>query len=47
MGVIHQVANGSAALVFFIVLLLASQTFVASQSASINAGEIKPVTLPL
>jgi|tagenome__1003787_1003787.scaffolds.fasta_scaffold17526888_2 hypothetical protein len=47
MGVIHQIANGSAALAFFVVLLLASQTFVASRSAKIDAGQIKSVTLPL
>lgn len=47
MGVIHQIANASAALVFFVVLLLASQTFIGSRSARIEAGQIKAATLPL
>lgn len=34
MGVIHQVANASAALAFFLVLLVSSQTFVASKSGN-------------
>jgi hypothetical protein len=47
MGVIYQIANGSAALAFFVVLLFASQTFVGSRSARIDAGQVKSVTLPL
>lgn len=47
MGVIHQVANASAALAFILVLLLASQVFVASRSGKMDAGIVKSVTLPL
>lgn len=47
MGAIHQIANGSVALAFFVVLLLASQTFIASRSARIDAGPLSSLTLPL
>lgn len=47
MGVTHQVANASAALAFVLVLLLASQVFVASRSGKIEAGNVKSLTLPL
>lgn len=47
MGVIHQVANASAALAFILVLLLASQVFVASRSGKMDPRNVKSVTLPL
>jgi hypothetical protein len=46
MGVIHQVANASAALAFFLVLLVSSQTFVASKSGKLDAGHLQPMTSP-
>lgn len=47
MGVIHQVANASAALAFIVVLLLASQMFAASRSGKMVAGHVELMTLPL
>ncbi len=47
MGVIHQVANASAARAFFVILLVTSQTFVASKSDKLDADHPRPMTLPL
>lgn len=46
MGLVHQVATASMALAFFVVLLVTSQTFVASKAKS-DIVHLKPVILPL
>ena len=47
MGIIHQVANASAVLAFLALLVITSQTFVASKAGRLDAGHLRPATLPL
>jgi hypothetical protein len=47
MGLVHQLANASAAVAFMLVLLLTSQMFIDSRSGKMDAGHVPPATLPL